>query len=93
MIADRRSSCGIEADNVPLHLVRICSAVGDHDSLIHVAGNHVAPTCARPAADRVVLCAPDDHHACGIVRQSGGSGGVQTNVVPLDKIAVRTRLE
>ena len=71
LIADRRSSCGIEADNVPLHLVRICArCLLSAIPCCGVAGNHVAPTCACSAADRVVLCALDNRDARGVVRQS-----------------------
>ena len=67
LIGDRRSSCGIEADDVPLHLVRIGVRVGHHNPLIHVAGNHVAPTCVRSAADGVVLRTADNRDAAALL--------------------------
>ena len=68
LIGDRRSSRGIEPDDVPLDLVSIGAAVGNRDALEHVTRNHVAPTCARSTADGIVLRAAKNLDALVSIR-------------------------
>ena len=85
LIADRGSPGGIEANNVPLHLVRICAA-----SVMAMPCAELPEMMLRPptccSTDRVIGRAAEDLDARVGVRNGGGARSVESDIVALHHV-------
>ena len=86
-VAEGGDAVGVQADEVPLHLVPRRAGIGDQHAVADVARDDVVGE-ARGAAHYVVGGAKGDEYAIPGISQNGGSG-VDTDVVPLHLVPRR----